>query len=148
MKKFIFSLEKVLNFKGQSIDALKNQLAILQSELHLIEQEIAKLNLIFVKKNVLLREKMQEGISSGEISTFKIYLNDINLSIRRKQFELKLKKDEVFAKQQEIISANIEIASLEKLKDTQLQDYKKAFAKSQEIELNEFITNAMQRQKV
>lgn len=148
MKKFIFSLEKVLNFKEQSIDALKNQLAILQSEHHLIEQEIAKLNLIFIKKNVLLREKMQEGITSGEISTFKIYLNDINLSIRRKQFELKLKKDEIFAKQQEIIAANIEIASLEKLKDTQLIDYRKSFAKAQEIELNEFITNSMQRQKI
>jgi len=45
------------------------------------------------------------------------------------------------AKRQEIISMNMEISSLEKLKEKELEKYNKAFARSEEIFIEEFVSN-------
>lgn len=44
MKKFVFSLEKVLRYKKQTLDFLKNELAQLRMKQNDLEVQIADLN--------------------------------------------------------------------------------------------------------
>lgn len=141
MKKFAFTLEKVLGFKNQTLDLLKSQLSAIQHELNLIEERIVELGQTFDKVNSELVENMVLGITSADISVYKVYLNNTSAQIRKEEDKKTLTLEKIRKKQQEIIKANIEIASLEKLKERQLEEYRKAVQKADEIELNEFIGN-------
>lgn len=141
MKKFVFTLEKVLNFKNQTLEVLKNELSALQRELEKLIQKINELEDVFTSTNQTLVHQMQNGVGSSEVTVYKVYLSDINAHIKQKleekhQLELKIAK-----KQTEVIGMNIEIASLDKLKEKQYEDYCKAEQNAAEIELNEFINN-------
>lgn len=143
MKKFQFSLEKVLSYKNQINDVLMNELAVLQHELQRIDDKIAELQRVFADTNNRMVSDMSEGVSSASISVFKIYLNDISTQITRKLAERERQLRRIEGKQQEIINSNVEIASLDKLKEKQLSEYNVLAAKAQEVELNEFIGNSM-----
>ena len=62
MKKFIFSLEKVLDFKQQTLDIKKNEIAVLQAKLHELEKEIESLNEKFIISNGRMKQEMQQGL--------------------------------------------------------------------------------------
>lgn len=141
MKKFVFTLEKVLVFKNQTLEVLKNELSTLQRERQILENKINNLQDVFKNKNGELVSSMQDGVASNEIGIYKIYLSNVNADIKKvtaKKHDIDLA---IAKKQTEVISMNIEIASLEKLKEKQYQDYKKAAQDAAEIELNEFINN-------
>lgn len=141
MKKFEFSLEKVLSYKNQTLDVLKNELALLNHQLIKIEEKIAELELVSAQTNQKLQVEMAAGVTSANIGVYKIYLNDISVHIRQKYEEKVKQLNRIASKQKQIINANIEIASLDKLKANQQEEYRLMYAKAQEIELNEFITN-------
>lgn len=141
MKKFVFTLEKVLVFKNQTLEVLKNELSRLQRESQLLENKIKNLQDVFKNKNGELVSSMQDGVAVNEIGIYKIYLSNVNADIKKvtaKKHDINLA---IAKKQTEVISMNIEIASLEKLKEKQYQDYKKIAQDAAEIELNEFINN-------
>lgn len=141
MKKFVFSLEKVLNFKNQTLEVLKNELAILQREMEALEAQIAKMQQVLSDTNIELTARMSEGVNAVDITIYKVYLNDISANIKKKVEEKTALGIKIAKKQIEIVGANIEIASLDKLKEKQFEEYRQEAAKAQEIELNEFINN-------
>ncbi len=143
MKKFSFSLQKVLNFRSQSLDVLKNELVIVQHQLSEIELVIKQLEEVYKNTNIKLKQHMSKGISSGDISVYKIYMGEINEKIKQRMNEKQKIIVKIEQKQKEIISVNIEIASLDKLKQRQYDEYQKSVQKATEIELDEFMSNLM-----
>ena len=84
---------------------------------------------------------MKEGVNVTDISVYKVYLSDISVNIKKKVEEKTAIGIKIAKKQIQIVGANIEIASLDKLKAKQLEEYRQEVAKAQEIELGEFINN-------
>lgn len=143
MKKFSFSLEKVLNYKSQLLDILKNELSVLQHELSEIETSIQQTQALYQEKNKELVQKMNEGTIPGEISTYKIYLSNVNEQIKTFIHKKELQELKIAKKQVEIVKMNVEIGSLEKLKEQQKEAYRIAVQKQEELSINEFIGNSM-----
>jgi len=143
MKKFAFSLEKVMRFKMQTLDVLKNELSILKQELAELDQKILKLNETFTEKNNLLALEMSLGMTANEICSYKIYLGSLNSNIAKLDGEKAKLNIKIAKKHTEIVIMNIEIGSLEKLKEKQYAEYRLAYSKSEELALNEFIGNSM-----
>lgn len=142
MKKFIFSLEKVLDFKQQTLDVKKNELALFQHKLHELEQEIDNLNLKFAESNRKMVEEMQKGLAASDIVVYKMYFDTLNRQIK-KLIEEKLRISEVIAqKKAEIVQINSEISGFEKLKEKQLAEYLKSVQKSEELAIEEFVSQA------
>lgn len=142
MKKFKFSLQKVLDYKNQICDVLKSELAVLTHDLSELEQEKQRLIALFEEKDKDLQARMISGMSSTDISTFKVYMNNITTQIMQKQKNIENQQSLIAKKQSEIIAANVEIASMDKLKERQKADYAALEAKAFEVELTEFITNS------
>lgn len=138
MKKFTFSLEKVLSYRNQIVDVLKNELSTLMHELDQLDKKIDKLHSLFSDTNAKLVERMAEGVSAGDIAVYKLYLGDITGEVKKKQRDKQVLQKRIELKQAEIIAANVEIASLDKLKEKQLEEYRVVDMKAQELELNEF----------
>lgn len=142
MKKFLFSLEKVLDFKQQTLDVKKNELAALQAQLREVENEIESLNQAFAASNQKMVEEMKTGLSALEIGNYKFYFDAINIRIK-KCLDHKYRLEESIAeKKVGILEINSEISGLEKLKEKQLREYLKALQKHEELAIEEFVSQS------
>ena len=73
MKKFVFSLEKVLSFQRQKLDVKKQELSVLHGSLHELEQEIRNLEARFAGLNAEMRQAAQTGMNACDMAAYKIY---------------------------------------------------------------------------
>lgn len=140
MKKFAFSLEKVLGFKQQTLEVQKNELAALQAQLREVETQIDRLNDEFAVSNQKMVEEMKTGLSVLEIGNYKFYFHAIDLKIKQ-CLESKYRLEALIAeKKAGILTINSEISGLEKLKEKQLQEYRKSVQKHEEQSMEEFVS--------
>ena len=139
MKQFVFTLEKVLRFKQETLDMLKNELEQLRYRQREIERSIENVNSEF---NRALTEKMQGGMPPRSIAVYKRYFGELNRQGRLLQEQREKAVLAVAAKQQEIVQMNSDISGLEHIRDRQLQEYLAEDRKEQEHFIEEFVNRA------
>ncbi|WP_277668379.1 flagellar export protein FliJ [Caproiciproducens galactitolivorans] len=139
MKKFIFSLEKVLSFKQQTLDIQKNELLQMQTKLAEIEKEINTLNTLFAETNQKMKKELQTGLNASDMSIYKTYFNTLNQKILRLVEDKSKMLEAITQKKADIIALNSDISGLEKLRDKQLEAYLEAFRKREELAIDEFV---------
>ena len=142
MKKFAFSLEKVLSFKQQTLDIKKNELALLQMKLMDLEKEIDALNDQFTATNRRMVEELQKGLNTSDMLIYKTYFNTLNQKILKLIDQKKQLLDIIAQKKTDIIAVNSEISGLEKLRDKQLTEYIKQVQKNEELAMDEYVGQA------
>lgn len=142
MKKFKFSLEKILQLKEQILKNLKNDLSTLQMQLRDKEKYIESLNDRYIESNEVYKEKSSKSIMPYEIKFYKDYMNSILSSIKKTEDEKELILRKIEAKKQEIIDLNVEISSIEKLKERKLSKYNYQVQKMEEILIEEFVSSS------
>lgn len=147
MKKFSFSLKKVLEIKEQVLENLKIELSNLNHEYKKIEVNISDLKVTYNSVNKEFTEKSAVSVSVGEMSYYKIYMSSILKQIENKEEEKEVVQKRIEAKRHEIINMNKEISSLDKLREKELEKYKKEFMKSEEIFIEEFVSNTSMTKK-
>ncbi|QEY34342.1 flagellar export protein FliJ [Caproiciproducens galactitolivorans] len=139
MKKFIFSLEKVLSFKQQTLDIQKNELLQMQTKLAEIEKEINTLNTLFAETNQKMKKELQTGLNASDMSIYKTYFNTLNQKILRLVEDKSKMLEAITQKKADIIALNSDISGLEKLRDKQHEAYLEAFRKREELAIDEFV---------
>ena len=97
MKKFDFSLQKIMNFKEQRLDILMSELQNMQIELDNTDRMIAATNDEYNGKGRELEEKSQSGITKSEMITYNAYLHSLivrsnELAARRVNIESAMEK--------------------------------------------------------
>ena len=141
MKKFNFSLQKVLEIKEQLLQNLKIELTNLNHECRNLECNIKNIKEKFKNIDQEYVEKTYKSISTGEMLYYKILMGSILKQIEEKEEEREILLKKITVKRQEIISMNIEISSLEKLKEKETGKYYKEFMRKEEIFIDEFVSN-------
>lgn len=142
MKKFVFSLEKVLGYKRQMLDLRKNELFRLQAQQNDMERQIADRSLEFGDTNRRLTLKMRDGVVPHDIAVYKGYMEDLNRRIRVLRGQRQKIMETIAAKQQEIVRMNSDISGLERLKDKQQNLYRSCEKKELERTVEEFVGRA------
>lgn len=143
MKQFAFTLEKVLRFKQETLDLLKNELEQLRYRQREIEQSIENVNGEFHRYNRMLTEKMKDGMNPQGIAVYKKYFGELNRQARLLQDQLQKAVLAVEAKQREIVEMNSDISGLERVRDKQFQEYLAKDRKEQEQFIEEFVGRAV-----
>lgn len=141
MKKFRFSLEKVLDYKTQVEDNLKNEHAQAVKRVTDQEKVIAGLEKEFGQCRVTFEEKKKEGCVLYDLQVYENYLSRINRQIRQEKEVLTRFKVEAEKKRQLVVAAKVETSSIEKLKEKKVQEYNKEMQKSDEQFIEEFVSN-------
>ena len=141
MKKFVFSLQKVLELKNQLFENMKIELTNLNRECEKIEIFIKCLKIKFAEIENEYVEKSYKSISAGEMSYYKMLSESILVQIENKEIEKAIVLKKIADKRQEIISMNTEISSLEKLKENELEKHSKECLKKEELFIEEFVSN-------
>lgn len=147
MKKFIFSLQKVLEIKQQFLENLKAELGNLNNELNIREENIKMLKNKFEEANAGLVKKSSASVTAGEMIYYKMYMDCILKQVEKKEEEKAVILRKIDAKRHEIINMNMEISGLEKLRDKEYEEYTKDAMKKEEIFIEEFVSNKKMAEK-
>lgn len=140
MKKFVFKLAKVQSFKEQTLEVKKGEMLALQQRLSEIENRIKEFNNKYRETNEYLIERMKEGLSPGDVLSYKTFLTDLDVKIRRAVTEKRHVLELIELKRQEIVEINSEISGYERLRDKQYAEYQREAQKEQELAIEEFVS--------
>lgn len=145
MKKFQFTLQKLMDFREQELDRQKNTLSALRGELVKIEETTAELRRKVFSESQELERICAEGAQAYEISMRKRYIVTLQQEIHQKEAQAVQKRAEIEAQLGVVVEATKDVKTLEKLEEKQLEEYKALETKENEQFIEEFVSNASAR---
>lgn len=144
MKKFEFSLEKVLGYNRLVYDRERNELAKLRAELSEIEKHLRMLETTLDDKSRSFNEQMAIGVRVDDIRQFNYLKENLENQIDATKIELFNKQKAVERQLQKVIVADQDVKKMERLRENQLEEYNKASEK----ENQDFILEGISRKLV
>ncbi len=145
MKKFKFSLDTVLAYKQQVLDALRGEHAAVLAQVREQENVLENVWQHYRDYNAEFCQRKAEGMSILDATLYQNGLRVLEMDIQRETKRLEDLRRQEEIKRQEVVEAKKETSSLEKLKDKKLGQYQKAVQKSEEVLIDEFISSARAR---
>ncbi|MGF6989161.1 flagellar FliJ protein [Lachnospiraceae bacterium PF1-21] len=147
MKKFSFSLEKVLRFKSQIERNLRNEHANILHEIIRQEESIKRLEEKYQETSKEFEEVKRSGTTINNLRAYEDYCKTLRQSIALEEYLLTLLRQKEEKKREEVVVAKQETASFDLLKGKRLTEYTETLKKNEERELEEFIASTMHQKK-
>ena len=140
MKKFRFSLETVLEYKEQVLDALQKEHGIIMAQVKEQEEYLEGLEMDYRDMDAEFCQRKIEGMAILDAMRYEQYLRAMERQIQQAVLRLEELRRQEEAKRLEVVAAKQDTSSIEKLKDKKLDSYNKAVQKSEEAIIDEFVT--------
>ncbi len=141
MKKFKFSLDTVLSYKQQVLDALQGEYAEAMALVHEQEALLEKLWREYRDCNEDYRDQAMDGMPITDALMYQSALRAAELEIQRETKRLEELQAEAEKRREKMVEAKKETSSIEKLREKKLDAYHKAEAKSEELFIEEFVSS-------
>ncbi len=139
MKKFQFSLETMLEYQRQVLEAKQQEYALAQGVVAEQERLLAGLEQEYVEFNDEFCEKKANGMTCVEALTSESCLRAVEMDIKKQAVTLKKLEVAAEVKRQEMILAKQDTSSAEKLREKKLEAYNKAVQKNEEAMIDEMV---------
>lgn len=139
MKKFKFSLEKLLLYKEQQLRLEKENLGLLRHEKATFESE---LNIVFsdiIRRKEEYIEKSRSGMVARDAQIYQIFQEHLNTQTEKLKNLICFSQDKIEAQLEVIAEMSKEISTLEKLRDKQIATHQYELMKADEIFIEEFV---------
>ena len=147
MKKFKFTLEKVLEIKEVEEKVIQKNLLLIQHEIAETEKKILSLK----EKISLERDKISslssQVIFTGDIMLHYKYIECLNMDVEILNDTLKSLKINEFTIKKQLVEKSKEKKALERLKEIKYEEFRKEYNKAQRLFIDE-ISIQSHRQKV
>ena len=142
MKKFQFGLSGVLRYKQQVLDNLRNEHAQAVQLVRVQEKLLHQAQTRYAGLNAEFRAREAEGISAADALGLETGLRVLEKQIRAEEERLRQLQARAEEKRRQVIAARQDTASLEKLREHEWEDYRKAVQKQEEQLIDELVSNA------
>ncbi len=138
MKKFRFSLETVLDYKQQALDSLRAEHGAILAQVRAQEQAVQALEEEHRRADGEFTQRKLEGLTV--LDAFEQYLRAVERRLQTEHQKLEALERQEEKKRSQVVEARKETATIEKLKEHKLEDYRKAVQKSEETMIEEFVS--------
>ena len=142
MKKFEFHLEKLLSYKGQMLDSELMTLAVLNNQLSEEQHELLLLKIELEQCKTELENKILEKTTPAHCQMYRHYTEHLKEQIQYKEKVIESITVQIDKQIELIKKLKLETKSLETLKTSRLDEYKKEDMKASEKQLEEFVSTA------
>ena len=139
MKKFVFPLEKVLNYKTAVLDDEKGKLAVLRQELHRIEAEIEENRRQLFENDLHMRETAAKGTSLFELQSMNFQIENTRRHIDGLELSRAVQQRKVDRQLNVVLQATQDVNGLERLKEKQLAEHTEAVRKEENLIISELV---------
>lgn len=143
MRRFEFSLDRVLGYKNQMLDREKNELARLRMVKNQMDEELEELLEEFQVVNHKMTVESQRGVTVLKLKGFQFQLDCLRDDME--QLNEKRRDQDVLIDEQlgVVLELSQSVSGLDKLKDHQKEEFARYEAKVNETEISEFITGKL-----
>jgi len=141
MKKFVFSLQKLLDYRIQVLEAERATLAEMNAVLRGFEDTLASLRAERVRRSREYQEQIAEGLTPIDMQMHRNYLRTLDDAIFQKEVQIDMQRKVIDKQMDKVRETNMDISIMEKLKETRLEEYNYLDQKEQELFIEEFVTN-------
>lgn len=145
MKRFRFTLEKLLNYKESMLQKEKITLAALRAQQNRILEKI----MLYTKERESLRDRIrretEKGITAGALLTINFQIENIDLQLKVLKAELDNISQMIERQLNTVIDLTKEKAELEKLREKQLEQHRIGEARENEQIISEFVSGEVIR---
>ena len=148
MKKFKFSLDSVLSYKEQVLEALQGEHAVILAQVREQEDVLEAVWRRYRDCDDEYRQRKAEGITITDAMVYQNGLRVLEREIQRETDKLEALRKKEEKKRQEVVDAKIDTSSIEKLKEHKLEDYHKSVQKAEEVLVDEFVSSARARANI
>lgn len=147
MKKFSFSLEKVLSYKETVLEKEKGELAKLNRQRRELAQQQQHLEEALALESSAFQIKMAKGINVSELQRFQFIKSNAESQIKQLKEQIILKDRQIERQRNVVIEADRDVSKFSKLKEKQVEEYKYLDAKEQKDMILETLSNKIGREK-
>ena len=140
MKKFRFSLETVLDYKNQALDALRAEHGAILAQVRAQEAVVEGLEREYSQVDGEFTQRKLEGLTVLDALNYEQYLRALEREAKEEYRKLSLLRRQEEQKRGQVVEARKETATIEKLKERKLEDYRKAEQKDEELRIEEFVS--------
>ncbi len=140
MKKFRFSLETVLDYKNQALDALRAEHSAILAQVRAKEAVVEGLEREYSQVDGEFTQRKLEGLTVLDALNYEQYLRALEREVKEEYRKLSLLRRQEEQKRGQVVEARKETATIEKLKERKLEDYRKAEQKDEELRIEEFVS--------
>jgi flagellar FliJ protein len=141
MKKFTFTLNRLLSYRERLLDEEKNRLGQLRLNQMQIEARIAELKAAFARLSRELVEEQAAGIPAFRLRSYNLKLTSLRGQLDQLRRDLARATAAVERQMTVVVEASREVSKLEKLEEKQLEVYMEDVRKAEAIELDEFVSS-------
>jgi len=141
MKKFIFSLQKLLDYKIQVLDAERATLADMNAVLRGFEDELEAFQAERARRSREYQERIATGVTPVDMEMYRNYLRTLDDAIFQKEVQIDMQRKVIDKQMDKVRETNMDISIIEKLKENKLEEYNHLDRKEQELFIEEFVTN-------
>ncbi|HAX51261.1 flagellar export protein FliJ [Muricomes intestini] len=143
MRRFSFTLDRVLNYKTQIERSLRNEHAQIMQKVIRKEGQIGALEQKHQTCAVEYDQVKQQGAMVNRLRAFEDYLQSLSDEINAEKQNLAQLKVLEEKKRLEVITAKQDTASIDMLKTKRRQEYDREVLKDDERLIEEFVSNTM-----
>ena len=142
MKKFEFQLEKLLSYKGQMLDSELMTLAVLNNQLSDAQHMLQELREEQEQCRMEFESKMLEITTPATCRMYLSYTEHLKEQILNTEKAIEVLTAQIDRQIEIIKKLKLETKSLETLKTSRYDEYKKEDLKAAEQQLEEFVSTA------
>ena len=146
MKKFQFSLSRMLNFREQLLEKEKNSLNQLLIQKNTLDQHILDIKEQLEQAATQLEQKTREGTVITELRLLTFTLENGKKQLKQLHKDQMLLNSTVELQRKSVVQASQQVTKLEKLKEKQWEEYQYALAKAEEAFISEHVASTLVRQ--
>jgi flagellar FliJ protein len=147
MKKFVFSLQSLLELKRHREEALLEELAKKVRAATIAEEALREFHGERRRAQNELRQLLRGRLEVERVRQGQDYLAGLDSRIEAQKLVVQRRHDEVKACRQQVVTAAQERKTLERLREGQREAYQKEFRREEQAFLDEVATQGFARQE-
>lgn len=148
MRKFQFTMRRILDLKNNILDAEKNRLSQLKEEQRKIEREIEALELAMQDISREMLDAQSEGVTVAELIAYNARRANIRMQLEELALRLTDAKKSVDRQMQVVAEASREVSKFEKVEERQYEVYRESEKKAETARVEELVVNNISRRQV
>ena len=129
-----------MDYKNQALDALRAEHGAILAQVRAQEEVVEGLEREHRNVDEEFTQRKLEGLTVLDALNYEQYLRSLEREIQEEQRKLARLRRQEEQKRTQVVEARKETATIEKLKEHKLEDYRKAEQKEEEQRIEEFVS--------
>lgn len=143
MKKFVFSMQKMRDYKKQILESEKNVLMGLNREKNELEEKMANLEEVMENLRTASNDEISHGTTASRLMYYSMQMDGIKRDQTQTTYQINFAEMKIEKQRRKVVRLSQELSGLDKLEEQQKEEYRRLEAKENQTAIEEFISFKM-----